>query len=198
MISTPDIRKYLNESELRRFFSVVKSVRDRAMFTLAYWRGLRASEIGLVPFSAWDQRGKRIFISRLKHSLSGEFPLSPAETKALVAWRALRGDAPGPMFPSREAGSWIREPHGKTGAGIGRGMIHVLFARYATAADLPVHLRHEHCLKHSVCTHLLAKGVGIMEVKDWAGHADIKSTTRYAQLRNAQRDATAAKVYLQG
>jgi site-specific recombinase XerD len=69
---------------------------------------------------------------------------------------------------------------------------------YTLEAGLPEHLRHEHCLKHSCATHLLAKGADVIVVKDWLGHRDIRSTMEYAQIRNAQRDAAAAKVYLQG
>jgi integrase len=47
--ATSDRRKYLTEEELKRFFAVIKNVRDRALFTVAYWRGLRASEIGSIP-----------------------------------------------------------------------------------------------------------------------------------------------------
>jgi len=198
MADSADSRKYLTEDELRRFLGVIKSVRDRAIFTVAYWRGLRASEIGLMPWNAWDQKARRIYVWRLKRSLAGEFPLSPAETKALTAWRQIRGNQPGPMFTSRKSGSYTRQPHGKSSAGIGRGQIHALFAGYAAKAGLPEHLRHEHCLKHAVATHLLAKGADIIVVKDWIGHAQIANTQIYAQIRNRQRDADAQKVYLQG
>src|SRR5450432_4155260 len=127
-------RKYLTEDELRHFFSAVKSVRDRAIFTLAYWRGLRASEIGLLPWSAWDQKKRKVYVFRLKGSLAGEFPFSPAEHKALTAWKEIRGNEPGPMFPSRESSTFTAFEKGKKSAGIGRGMIHVLFVKYATAA----------------------------------------------------------------
>ncbi len=198
MTDPSELRKYLTEDELRRFFATIKSVRDRAIFTLTYWRGLRASEVGLMPWSAWDQKGKRIFVHRLKKSCSGEYALAPAETKALIAWRTVRGNEPGPMFSSRESTSFTLEPHGKTSAGIGRGMIYVLTEQYARAAALPDHLRHPHMLKHSLGTHLLAKGVGIVDVQEWLGHASITSTLVYSRIRNAQRDAVAAKVYLQG
>jgi integrase/recombinase XerD len=191
-------RKYLTEDELRHFFSAVKSVRDRAIFTLAYWRGLRASEIGLLPWSAWDQKKRKVYVFRLKGSLAGEFPFSPAEHKALTAWKEIRGNEPGPMFPSRESSTFTAFEKGKKSAGIGRGMIHVLFVKYATAAGLPEHLRHEHSLKHSICTHLIAKGASLYDVKDWAGHRDIRSTMVYAQMRNKERDTAARKIYEQG
>jgi len=191
-------RKYLTEEELRRFFAVIKSVRDRAIFTVAYWRGLRASEIGRIPWGAWNQKSRRIYISRLKGSLSGEFPTSPAEHKALTAWKEIRGNEPGPMFPSRESSSFTLAPKGKKTAGIGRGMIDVLCRGYATQAGLPPHLRHEHMFKHAQGTHLIAKGADLYAVKDWLGHKDIRSTLVYAQFRNQQRDAAAQRIYEQG
>jgi integrase len=192
------LRKYLTEQELKQFFAAIESPRDRAIFTLAYWRGLRASEIGRIPWRDWDQKKKKIFIFRLKSSLSGEFPVSPAEQKALNAWKEVRGNEPGPMFPSRESSSFEKTEKGKQAPGISRGMVHFLFRRYATAAGLPEHLRHAHCLKHSIGTHLIGKGAGIYDVKDWLGHRDIRSTMVYAQMRNAERDAAARKIYEQG
>lgn len=199
-MSTTDQRKYLEEEELKRFFSVIRSVRDRAIFTLAYWRGLRASEIGSIPWSAWSQKKRTIWITRLKGSLSGEYPLSPAEHKALTAWRELRGNQTGPMFPSRNSSSFTLSEggKGKKNSGIGRGMVHILFRNYATKAGLPGNLRHEHALKHSVATHLVSKGADVLAIKDWIGHADIRSTMVYLQIRNPKRLADAQKIYEQG
>jgi hypothetical protein len=41
-------------------------------------------------------------------------------------------------------------------------------------------------------------GLGLYAVKDWLGHADIRSTLVYAQFCNAQRDAAAQKTHQQG
>jgi integrase len=198
MANSSERRKYLTEEELKQFLAVVKSVRDRAIFTVTYWRALRASEIGRIPWSAWNQKARKIYIFRLKGSLAGEFPLSPAEHKALIAWREIRGNDPGPMFTSRNSSTFTLAPKGKKSAGIGRGMVHVLFHDYATTAGLPEHLRHAHSLKHSLGTHLIAKAASLYDVKDWMGHRDIRSTMVYAQMRNAERDAAARKVYEQG
>ena len=179
---------------------MVKNPRDRAIFTIAYWRGLRASEIGSIPWSAWAQKNKTIWITRVKGSLSGEYPLSPQETKALNAWREVRGNEAGPMFPSRNSQSFELSAggQGKKNSGIGRGMIDILFRRYARQAGLPPELRHEHVLKHSLATHLVSKGADVLAIKDWIGHADIKSTMVYLQIRNPKRLADARKIYEQG
>lgn len=182
-------RKYLTEEELTRLLAVIKSPRDRAIFTVCYWRALRASEVGRIPFSAWRRSAKRIHIARLKGSLAGEYPLSPAEHQALVAWAKVRGDEPGPLFLSREWNAY---------RGISRQQMHELMRKYATEAGLPTHLRHMHALKHSIGTHLIGKGAGLYEVKDWLGHKDIRSTMVYAQFRNRERDAAAERIYGQG
>lgn len=38
--------EYLTQREWERFIGAVESARNRAMLTVAYWRGLRASELG--------------------------------------------------------------------------------------------------------------------------------------------------------
>jgi type 1 fimbriae regulatory protein FimB len=179
----------LTEEELKRLLVVIKSPRDRAIFTVTYWRGLRASEVGRIPLSAWRVSARRLYVTRLKGSLSAEFPISPDEHRVLTAWLKIRGGAPGPLFPSRESG--------KIGAGISRQMLHVLMRKYAAAALLPPHLRHMHVLKHALGTHLIAKGAGLYEVKDWLGHKDIRSTLVYAQFRSRERDAAAQRIYQQ-
>lgn len=179
-------RKYLTEEELHRFMAVIKSPRDRAIFAVCYWRGLRASEIGMLPLSAYRPQAKTLFVKRLKGSMSGEFPLSPLEVRALAAWLKVRGTDPGPLFTSRNRRA------------IGRRMIHVLMQKYGAAAGLPANLQHPHALKHSVATHLLGKHAEIMVVKDWLGHKSLDSTLVYANFRNEQRLQAASRIYQNG
>ncbi len=159
--------------------------RNVAIFTLMYWRGLRASEIGKLKLSSWRQETGRLYLERLKGSLTSEPILSPAEIRTLKAWLRVRGHAAGPLFPSREGGK-----------GIARGMLHVYMNKYATAANLPEQLRHCHALKHSIATHLMGK-IAIEKVQAWLGHADIRSTVVYAQFRSIELDKAAAEVYEQ-
>jgi type 1 fimbriae regulatory protein FimB len=189
-VKTTEERKYLTEEELTRLMKQVlkepnayNRLRNTAIFTVMYWRGLRASEVGKFKHSSWRQQTGRLYVERLKGSLTSEPILSPAETRALKAWTRVRGHAPGPLFPSREGGK-----------GIARGMLHVLMARYATAADLPQHLRHCHALKHSIGTHLMGK-LAVEKVQAWLGHRDIRSTMVYAQFRSLELDKASAEVY---
>lgn len=42
--------------------------------------------------------------------------------------------------------------------------------------------RNLHKLRHTFVSHLMMRGVPIRQVQEWAGHADIKTTMRYAHL----------------
>lgn len=173
----PETIKYLSEKQLEAFFRVIESPRDRAIFRIAYHRGLRASEIGSLELADWNQRDDRLTVKRLKGSAGGEYHLCKSEVQALKSWLRVRGSEPGALFPSRR------------GKGISQQMLDVLMKRYGQAAGLPRELCHTHSLKHSCGTHLLNRGEPLEDVQDHLGHRSIKSTQVYAQFTNQRRHA---------
>ena len=176
--------KYLTPEEWERFKSVITSPRDLAMFTIAYWRGLRASEIGLLTMDNLELSRWRLRVDRVKHSYGGEYPLSPDERAALKAYLIVRGKEPGILFWSQKGNGRIR-----------RQQVFHLFRQYAIAAGLPIEKRHPHVLKHSIATHLLERGADIMEVKDWLGHKSLSNTIRYAVVTNSKRERIAERMF---
>jgi integrase len=178
-----DAVSYLNDLELAALMRAVVaggSARDVAIFELAYGRGLRASEVGKLKRDdvRSDSSGWRLAVPRLKHGNSGEFRLSDREVKALRAWLRIRGNEPGPLFPSRNRGP------------ISRSMLHRLMREYGAAAELPREKQHFHCLRHTCATRMLDLGEDIVDVQDRLGHRDIRNTQRYARVTGKRRSAT--------
>ena len=93
--------KYFTPEEIDSLFRVITSARDRALFRVAYHRGLRASELGMLQLPDYRPKMGRLFVRRLKGSHSGEYHLTQAEQHALRAWLRERGGAQGPLFVSR-------------------------------------------------------------------------------------------------
>jgi type 1 fimbriae regulatory protein FimB len=166
---------YLQQEEVERFFRVIDSPRDRAIFRLMYHAGLRASEVGILQLRDYNQRTERIYIHRLKGSNSGEHHLVREESRVLHAWLKVRGSLPGPMFPSNRR------------TGIKRSMIDVLVKHYGEIAGIPEKFRHAHIFKHTCATHLFDRGFGIEQVQDWLGHVNVQSTAVYAHITNERR-----------
>ena len=101
--------RFLTLDELGRLLAATReSVRDRALFLLAYRHGLRASEVGLLRADDLDLRTLRLTVHRLKGSLSGTHPLQPDEAKAIRAW--LRGGSSHPRRCCSPATAATRSP----------------------------------------------------------------------------------------
>jgi integrase len=178
---------YLTIPEKDRLFQAIKSVRDRAIFRMLYHHGLRASEIGKLVMTDYRPGSKleldRMYIRRLKGSMSGEHALIPAAATAIRAWVKQRGHKDGPLFPSR-----LRSP-------ISRKHLFTLMRKYCAIAGIPREKAHPHCLKHTCCTHLVSdQRESIMDVKTHVGHVAIQSTMQYANLSDEANEARAKRL----
>jgi integrase len=178
---------YMTVPEKDRFFRVIESIRDRAIFRLLYHHGLRASEIGMLDLSHFRQGSNlqldRIYIKRLKGSISGECAMVPAAAAAVRAWVRKRGYMAGPLFTTRQPGR------------ITRCRIFQLMRRYCKAAGIPAEKAHPHAWKHTTCTHLISyQRESIVDVQKHVGHASIKNTMIYADLTGEANEARAKRL----
>jgi integrase len=179
MARNPDRVAYLTEAEVNALFAAAaRSPRDLAILRVTYHRGLRASEVGLLQLSDFDERSERLTFRRLKGSIGGIYHLTANESRVLRAWLRVRGDQPGPLFPGRTCDR-----------GISRQQLDVLIKRYGEAAGIPQDKRHMHALKHSCGTHLFERGENIEDVQDHLGHRNIQNTLIYAKITNPRRQA---------
>jgi site-specific recombinase XerD len=177
--------KYLTEAETKRLFSVITSIRDRAIFRIAYHRGLRAGELRILQMDDYRSDTGRLFVHRLKcrkKNTSGEYVLVDEEKRALRAYIKERGPSPGPIFLSNR----------KTA--ISKQMLDVLMKAYCLAAKIPNDKAHMHALRHSCATHMMTKGEDMATVQDHLGHANIANTQVYAQITSKRRDAAAKRL----
>ncbi len=172
---------YLSKAEVERLFSVIprEQVRDRLLFDLIYRYGLRRLEASLIRRREHLSDG-RIWITRLKGGISGEYPIHPRTRRLLWAYLSDRGEDHRPyLFASRQSGPNPLSP----------STIYALFRSYADAARLPEDRRHPHVLRHSIAVHLMNAGWDAADVQDWLGHRDIASTMVYAAITNKRREA---------
>jgi site-specific recombinase XerD len=175
---------YLTRREVDLLFEQITDLRDRALFGAMYYFGLRASEVGLLLREYVSFRTRRIYIPRLKGGIPGEKVMTVDCRRLLQGYLQSRRDLLPYLFPSRNS-----RP-------ISRKRIDALFRQYARLADLPLHKRHSHCLRHSIATHLLDAGQSLEYVQDHLGHQSIKSTGVYARISDAKRERVAYQLEL--
>jgi integrase/recombinase XerD len=165
--------KYLTQDELKRFFAVITSPRDRALFGLIYHYGLRVGEALMLTVDDVNFRNHRITVRRLKNGLGGEKLLWRHTAKLIRAYLRERRDVGPYLFTGRKGPLQKRQ-------------VQKLFADYATAAGIKE--RSVHALRHSMAVHLLEAGRGIEYVADHLGHKNIQNTRIYAQITNPLRE----------
>jgi integrase len=180
-----EVYKYLETEEIARLFSVIKSKRDRAIFRLAYHRGLRAHEVGLLQLSDFRDRDGVLFVRRGKGSISREHSLCDEELRSLRSWLKERGTYPGPLFRSRQRNY---DENGRE-IGITRIRLDQLMKKYCKLAGISKDKAHMHSLKHSCGTHLAERGASAAEIQDWLGHRDSGSTDIYMHFSRRRRAA---------
>jgi site-specific recombinase XerD len=169
---------YLTKQEVERLFGVISSKdgRDRLLFDVIYRYGLRRREAALIRR---EHVGERIWITRLKGGISGEYPIHPTTRRLLWEYLEQRGADSPYLFATRQSDARPISP----------STIYHVFRAYADAAELPADRRHPHVLRHSIAVHLMNAGWDAADVQDWLGHRDIASTMVYAAVTNKRREA---------
>jgi integrase/recombinase XerC len=168
--------RYLTQDEARRFFQVVRDPRDRALFALMYFHGLRVGEVLLLRRGDADLERSRLLVRRLKGGSWSEQVLFATAVELLRAQLARIPRGPDtPLFPGR------RGP-------LRRRQIQSRFVRYRCTAGLSDRLT-THSLRHSIATHLLDAGASLEFVQDHLGHRNIRSTAIYARISDRHREA---------
>ena len=165
-LSREEVRVLLDHPET----DTVIGLRDRALLTLLYGTGIRASECsGLREQDFhWEERTVRVMG---KGGHERVLPLNEEVLHVLRLYRLARGGAKAeqPFFRSREGGA------------LSRNAIYERVRRHARWAKIPQRVS-PHRLRHTFATHLVQAGVGLVTLRDLLGHRQITSTQIYIHL----------------
>lgn len=148
----------------------VLGLRDRALLTLLYGTGIRASECaGLAEKDIhWEESTIRV---TGKGGHERTIPMNQEVVHVMRQYRLARGGAKAtePFFRSREGGA------------LSRNAIYERVRGTARRAGIAKRVS-PHKLRHSFATHLVQEGVGLVTLRDLLGHKQITSTQIYIHL----------------
>lgn len=165
-------RGYVAIDLLKRAVDGTTDLKERTVIKVLYYCALRASEVGLQPFSHFSARNKTLDILRLKGSTGWTYPLEPWVLEDLQAWTDERPAASPYLFPHPDDSQ----------APLDRFNVFRYWKRAAQRAGLKEELWHPHVLKHSIATHMMERGDDRDFVQQWLGHRDPKSTMVYVEI----------------
>lgn len=168
----------LSNDELLAVLGRARGARERdwLMILVAYWHGLRASEV--VAIMRDDIRDGYLTVRRLKGS--------EKTTQPLISH-------PEPLLNERDSlvEYASKQPSNQPVFKMCRENFFKLFRRHAAAAGIPAHKRHPHCLKHSIAMDIVHTA-GVENTRIWLGHKNLGSTGEYA--KPTEQDAAKAVI----
>lgn len=177
---------YLLPSETKELIAEIakdkgkNAVRNMAIFRLAIYGGLRASEIRLIRISDYDPQRKQIYCKRLKHSCSNTLRIIDRYVlDALDDYYERRIHHPvstDALFLSNK------------GNPISRKQLDVLTKKYCSRTTIPASKHHFHVLKHTRAVQLADCGVNVQDIQWWLGHKRIENTLIYMQFTTRQQE----------
>lgn len=174
-------RKYLSGEEVSRLLQAVSSgaltSRDYCMISMAFWHGLRVSELLSLQLEDYDPLARCIHIRRLKGGLSTIHPLPPDGEKALLHWLQDRKQWPGHESP------WLFLS--RHGGKLSRQRFYQLLRTYGQLAQLPLSI-HPHMLRHACGYALAERGNDTRLIQDYLGHRNIRHTVLYTASNSAR------------
>jgi integrase/recombinase XerD len=161
-------RSIMTEEEMNAFLDGIEpdtdlGLRDRALFELLYSSGLRVSEAAKLTVGDIDFNSRMILIRESKWGKDRIVPVNEAAAaflKQFVAGREERKDER--VF------------------GVLRGSsINNRFQKLLKERGLARELLSAHSIRHSIATHLLARGADLRYVQELLGHRSIETTAGY-------------------
>lgn len=148
----------------------VLGLRDRAILTLLYGTGIRASECAGLTEGDVDLEDLSVHVVG-KGGHERTVPLNDRVADALRLYRRVRG-------PAAAEAAFFRS---RSGAALSRGAVYERVRTHARRARIHKTVS-PHRLRHTFATHLVRAGVGLVTIRDLLGHRMITSTQIYLHV----------------
>lgn len=168
-------KNFLTEAEMKKFLVAARksrhSIRDFCLILMAYRHGLRVSELVDTRLEDLDFDSARIFVRRLKGSLSTHQPIEGDELRAIKAWLRERVN-----YPNADSNYLFLSERGP----MTRQSINYIVEQTGNRAKLSFKVT-PHSIRHSTGYYLANKGYDTRVIQDYLGHKNIAHTIRYTR-----------------
>jgi len=176
-------RLVLSEKEIERLYKASECFKDRALLGLFYGCGLRKSEAEALNVRDISFKGRVLYVRSGKGKRRRVIPLPGRVIEDLKGYYYQERVHVVHKQPGGAKDTQLAFLLNKTGTRMmGQSLwkrLRYLTLKSGVKDPQRVTL---HCLRHSIATHLLERGVGIEQVRDFLGHTHLESTQGYTRV----------------
>ncbi len=171
---TVAVRQPLSQLEILLMFQVSESYLEKSLLHLFYSCGLRRNEAVELEVNDIDFKKKLLYVRDGKGSKRRVIPIPGAAKKDFYNY----------LVKERQENDVKKFILGQMGRGMNGSMMNKLVQKIGEKAGVVKQFSLHH-LRHSIATHLLAKGLQVEYVKNFLGHASLESTQVYTKVKNS-------------
>ena len=169
----------LNREEINAIIDAPTNIKHKAILTLLYSSGLRASEVGRLKIEDIDSSRMQIRVQNTKGKKERYTILSKEALKTLRQyWKVYQPEIL--LFPGR----WHDRP-------MTYKAIDFIFKRYKDQAGVKKQAS-AHSFRHSFATHLLGNDVDLYHIQLLLGHSSPHTTMVYLHVRRVDLEKIAS------
>jgi len=170
------IQDVLSIAEVEAIINATRQLRYQVYYLTTYSLGLSLSESLNLTIADIDSHLMQVHLRNTKNQKDRFVPLPQATLLALrIYWKTHRH--PSLIFPGGKS------PHIREGKSMvmDKGGIQKTIKLVAKECGISKNV-HVHTLRHSIATHMLARGCSLRSIQVFLGHADPKTTAIYTRM----------------
>lgn len=187
---TSNERNVVTQEEIKQLYEVAETAQEKAILSLAYGCGLRASELQNCNIEDIKLREKILIVPKGKGNKRRVIPMSNGVVKDLSNYyynerEVLTQGRDYKLNASNQNAFMLHSRGGRMMDDTYNKHLKILIERTEneTIKEKQITI---HCLRHSIATHLLEQGIAVEQVRIFLGHSQLETTQIYTHISKEQ------------